>query len=71
MRIVTVLITMAVCFFSLIGIIIVAKGFGLSPEQFHDSAVVFKPLTYLTILAILITPILIVLQSKNASIKNP
>ena len=61
MRIATVLITMAVCFFSLIGTIMVAKGFGFSPEQFHDPNAVFSPSTYLTVLAILIVPILIVL----------
>ncbi len=71
MKIATVLITMAICFFSLIGTIVVAKGVGFSPEQFHDPNAVFNPSTYLTVVAILIVPILIVLAVQKLVHKKP
>lgn len=71
MRIATVFFAMAICFFSLIGVIVFAKMFGFSPEQFHDAKLVFSPSTYLTILAILIVPILIVLLIQKFVHKKP
>lgn len=65
MTVVYVLLTMATCFFSLVGIIVAAKSFGFSPEQFHNPDAVLDPLTNFMALTILIVPILIVLIAQK------
>lgn len=71
MKIATVLLTMAISFFSILGTIMVAKVFGFSPSQFHDPNVVFNTSTYLTVFAILIIPIIIVLIVQKFVHKRP
>jgi len=60
-RALAVSLTIIICFFSLLGVIITAKVFGFSPENFHDPAKAIDSATLAVATLIMAVPIVIVI----------
>lgn len=68
---ITVVGTLFICFLSLLGIIVFAKGFGFSPENFKSPTAVFEPKTMGVVLAILLVPLAVVTIVQRLIHKRP
>lgn len=71
LRFLFITITCIVSFFSLLGLIIIAKKFGFSPADFHNEQKIFEPLTVVTVLSILFIPMAIASTSQVLVFKQP
>ena len=70
MRILIILLTMVASFISVVGVVIIAKLFGIQPNYFHDPEKILDPNVIVAVLGILIAPIAIVFLTQRYFFKG-